>query len=94
MATHAQVQYTTTPLSTPAPRRSASSTVTYLIPLVAVVLGALVLDEPVTWNLLVGAAIILVGVAVSEDRLGLGRQWRPGPRESGPERAIKVPGRH
>jgi drug/metabolite transporter (DMT)-like permease len=72
----------------------AASTVTYLIPLVAVVLGALVLDEPVTWNLLVGAAIILVGVAVSEDRLGLGRQWRPGPRESGPERAIKVPGRH
>jgi hypothetical protein len=39
-------------------------------PLIAIALGALVLDEPVTWDLLAGAAIILVGVAVSEGQLG------------------------
>jgi drug/metabolite transporter (DMT)-like permease len=47
----------------------AASTVTYLVPVVAVVLGALILDEPLTWHLLVGGVIILVGVAVSEGRL-------------------------
>ena len=48
----------------------AASTVTYLIPVVAVVLGALVLNEPLTWNLLIGAVIVLVGVAVAEGRFG------------------------
>jgi len=47
----------------------AASTVTYLIPVVAVVLGALVLNEPLTWHLLAGGVIVLVGVAVSEGRL-------------------------
>jgi drug/metabolite transporter (DMT)-like permease len=48
----------------------AASTVTYLIPVVAVVLGAVILNEPLTWNLLAGAVIVLVGVAVAEGRLG------------------------
>jgi drug/metabolite transporter (DMT)-like permease len=48
----------------------AASLVTYLIPPIAVVLGALVLHEPLTWNLLAGAAIVLAGVAVAEGRLG------------------------
>jgi drug/metabolite transporter (DMT)-like permease len=47
----------------------AASTVTYLIPVVAVVLGALLLNEPLTWHLLAGGVIVLVGVAVSEGRL-------------------------
>jgi drug/metabolite transporter (DMT)-like permease len=47
----------------------AASTVTYLIPLVAVVLGALILNEPLTWHLLAGGLTVLVGVAVSEGRL-------------------------
>jgi drug/metabolite transporter (DMT)-like permease len=47
----------------------AASTVTYLLPVVAVVLGALILNEPLTWHLLAGGAIVLVGVAVSEGRL-------------------------
>jgi drug/metabolite transporter (DMT)-like permease len=59
-----------------------ASTVTYLIPVVAVALGALVLSEPITWNLFVGAALVLLGVAVAEERLGVGRQWRPSPSES------------
>jgi drug/metabolite transporter (DMT)-like permease len=48
---------------------TSASTVTYLIPAVALVLGAVVLDEPLTWRLLLGAAVILAGVAMSEERL-------------------------
>jgi drug/metabolite transporter (DMT)-like permease len=47
----------------------AASTVTYLLPVVAVVLGALILNEPLTWHLLAGGLTVLVGVAVSEGRL-------------------------
>jgi drug/metabolite transporter (DMT)-like permease len=52
----------------------AASTVTYLIPIVALVLGTLVLNEPLTWSLLVGATIVLVGVAMSEGRFGKAQQ--------------------
>lgn len=47
---------------------TAASTVTYLIPVVAVLLGAVVLSEPVTWNLFLGATVVLVGTALSEGR--------------------------
>jgi len=48
---------------------TAASTVTYLLPIVAVVLGLVVLGEPLGWNLAFGALIVLVGVALSEGRL-------------------------
>lgn len=38
------------------------STVTYVIPIVGIILGALVLNEPVTLNLVISAALIIVGV--------------------------------
>jgi drug/metabolite transporter (DMT)-like permease len=38
------------------------STVTYIIPIVGLILGALVLHEPVTINLLVSMVLIIVGV--------------------------------
>jgi drug/metabolite transporter (DMT)-like permease len=38
------------------------STVTYIIPIVGLILGALVLDEPVTVNLIVSSALIIAGV--------------------------------
>lgn len=44
---------------------TATSTVTYLIPIVAVFLGVAALGEPLTWNLAVGTAIILAGVALT-----------------------------
>jgi drug/metabolite transporter (DMT)-like permease len=50
-----------------------ASTVTYLIPVVAVILGALILDERVTWNIVAGALIVLAGVAISEGRLSSSR---------------------
>lgn len=46
-----------------------ASMVTYLIPIVAVVLGAVLLGEPVTWNLFVGAGVVILGVALAEGRL-------------------------
>jgi drug/metabolite transporter (DMT)-like permease len=69
-----------------------ASTVTYLIPVVAVVLGALVLGEPVTWNLLAGGTLVLFGVAIIEGRLGMRRRRRSGPGTSELERATNAAG--
>lgn len=41
-----------------------ASTVTYLLPVVSVSLGAAVLGEPVRWQLLAGTAMVLAGVAL------------------------------
>jgi drug/metabolite transporter (DMT)-like permease len=40
-------------------------TVTYLIPLFAMLLGALVIDEPITSSMLAGCAVILLGTALA-----------------------------
>ena len=45
-----------------------ASTVTYLLPVVAVVLGALVLGEPLTARVAVGVAVVLLGVALTRRR--------------------------
>ncbi len=47
---------------------TTASTVTYLLPIVAVTLGAAVLGEAITWNLFVGTTVVLMGVALSERR--------------------------
>jgi drug/metabolite transporter (DMT)-like permease len=54
-----------------------ASTVHYLLPVVAVVLGVVVLSEPVTWNLLGGSAVVLLGVAIAEGRLGCPQRRQP-----------------
>jgi drug/metabolite transporter (DMT)-like permease len=45
---------------------STAASVTYLMPVFATIAGALVLNEQITWYQPVGAAVILVGVAVSQ----------------------------
>jgi drug/metabolite transporter (DMT)-like permease len=50
---------------------SIASSVTYVTPLVAAAAGALVLSEPLTWHEPVGAAIVLLGVAISQGRIRL-----------------------
>ena len=50
---------------------TSTSLVTYLAPVIAVVLGVIVLGERLTWNLFAGAAIVIAGVAMAEGRLGL-----------------------
>lgn len=47
---------------------TASSTVTYLIPVVAVVVGVIFLQESVGWHTLAGAAVVLLGVWVAGRR--------------------------
>jgi drug/metabolite transporter (DMT)-like permease len=44
---------------------TVASTVIYLLPVVAVALGALVLDEPITAGMVIGTAIVLLGVALT-----------------------------
>ena len=52
-----------------------TSTVAYVIPVVATVAGLLVLDESLRWNEPVGALVVLIGVALTQGRLryALGR---------------------
>jgi drug/metabolite transporter (DMT)-like permease len=45
-----------------------ASTVTYLLPVVAIILGVLVLDEHITLLVLAGIAFILTGVALTRTR--------------------------
>jgi drug/metabolite transporter (DMT)-like permease len=42
-----------------------ASTVTYLLPVVAVILGWLVVNEPITIQVAIGVAIVLAGVALT-----------------------------
>jgi drug/metabolite transporter (DMT)-like permease len=41
-----------------------ASVVAYLLPVVGVTAGAIVLDERLTWNMLAGGIVILLGVAI------------------------------
>jgi drug/metabolite transporter (DMT)-like permease len=45
--------------------------VTFLIPVFAVVFGALLLDEPITLSMLAGGAAILLGTGLSTGLLNL-----------------------
>jgi drug/metabolite transporter (DMT)-like permease len=47
-----------------------ASTVTYLTPLVGVVLGVVLLGEHLTWNQPVGALVVVLGIAISQHLLG------------------------
>jgi drug/metabolite transporter (DMT)-like permease len=45
---------------------TTAATVTYLIPLFSTILGVLVLGEALSWNQPLGAAVVLLGVALSQ----------------------------
>jgi len=53
---------------------AVASTVTYITPLVAVMMGLVFLNEPLTWNEPMGGLIVLVGAAISQNRLVLFRR--------------------
>lgn len=46
-----------------------ANSVTYLSPVVAVLAGSLLLGEQVTWNQLIGGAVVIGGAAISQGRL-------------------------
>lgn len=48
---------------------TSTSTVTYVIPLVAVALGVIALGEHIGWNDFAGAAVVVAGIGVAEGRL-------------------------
>ena len=48
---------------------SLASTVTYITPLIAVILGIALLGEPLTWNEPVGGLIVLLGSAIAQGRI-------------------------
>ena len=49
---------------------TAASMTNYLTPVVAVLLGVLFVDERLSWNLIVGTAVVLLGVWIAERNLG------------------------
>jgi len=53
---------------------TTASTVTYIIPLFSTVEGVIVLGEKLAWHEPVGAAVVILGVAVSQGRLRLAPQ--------------------
>lgn len=53
---------------------TTTSMVTYLIPIVAVFLGVIVLDEPLAWNVFAGAAVVIIGVLIAERRVPVSRR--------------------
>ncbi|MDR6867894.1 drug/metabolite transporter (DMT)-like permease [Microbacterium resistens] len=63
---------------------SNAAAVTYLTPVVGVLLGVVVLSERVSWNEPVGAVVVILGIAVAQGRLGRGRsgQGRVGSRRT------------
>ena len=56
---------------------AVASTVTYLIPVFSTLLGVVVLGEALKWNQPVGAAVLIVGIAITQGRVHLRlRRWR------------------
>ncbi|HEY0248432.1 MAG TPA: DMT family transporter [Gryllotalpicola sp.] len=65
-----------------------ASTVTYLAPVVGVVLGVLVLGERVRWNEPVGGLIVILGILASQGRVRVPRRGAPREEPAGsPKRA-------
>ena len=46
-----------------------ASTVTYITPLVGVLLGVIILGEELSWNEPVGALVVFIGILLAQDRL-------------------------
>lgn len=51
-----------------------ASSVTYLTPVVAVIVGIIFLGEKITWNEPVGALVVLVGAAIAQERINIAKQ--------------------
>lgn len=47
---------------------TTASGVNYIVPVAAVATSVVLLGEPVTWNVLLGGAVVLAGMAYAEDR--------------------------
>ena len=52
---------------------TAASMTNYLTPVVAVLLGIALVDERLTWNLVIGTAMILVGLWIADQSPKVGK---------------------
>lgn len=50
-----------------------ASSVTYITPVIAVIVGVLFLSESVTWNQPIGGLVVLLGASISQGRLKISR---------------------
>ena len=50
-----------------------ASSVTYVTPVIAVIVGVIFISEPVSWNEPIGGAVVLFGAAISQRRIKLSR---------------------
>jgi drug/metabolite transporter (DMT)-like permease len=50
-----------------------ASSVTYLTPVVAVIVGIIFLGEKITWNEPVGAVVVLLGAGIAQERIRISR---------------------
>jgi drug/metabolite transporter (DMT)-like permease len=48
---------------------TTASAVNYVVPVAAVLVGVLLLGEPVTWNLAIGGLVVLASVGYAENRI-------------------------
>jgi drug/metabolite transporter (DMT)-like permease len=48
---------------------STAAAVDYIVPIFATLFGFLLLAEPITWNVITGGSIVLLGMAIAEGRL-------------------------
>ncbi|MBG6238793.1 drug/metabolite transporter (DMT)-like permease [Mycetocola sp. CAN_C7] len=55
---------------------TATSGVTYVTPVVGVLLGSLLLQESLSWHEPVGAVLVFVGILLTQQRIRLGRRVR------------------
>ncbi|MGX6600761.1 DMT family transporter [Micromonosporaceae bacterium Da 78-11] len=51
---------------------TSASAVNYVVPIAAVLIGATLLDERISWNVVAGGLVVLAGMACAEKRLGAG----------------------
>lgn len=51
-----------------------ASTVTYVTPVVGVVLGVVILGEPLTWNEPLGALVVMAGILLAQGRVRMSRR--------------------
>lgn len=54
-----------------------ASTVTYVTPVVGVVLGVVILGEPLTWNEPLGALVVMAGILLAQGRVRMSRRAAP-----------------
>jgi drug/metabolite transporter (DMT)-like permease len=58
---------------------TTASAVNYLVPVVGMVVSTSLLGESLTWNMIVGVVVVMVGLAVAENRFGARRAETAGP---------------